>query len=188
MTGWTFSSLPNEIYLLILGYLSSFERYKAFFAIGNKRLQGILHCQSLTLNATLISYTEMNEMFLSSDYFRLLDTIILDQFCSSVALIDYWEKKLSSVTLTPNLQRLLVEGAERYGYSLPHPLLSFLATTTPLQSIDLTFESTNSSYEVFIERLIKRNISFHTMIFKMKEGQSSAQFGRSSLVSFSSSL
>ncbi len=81
--------LPTELWLLIFDYLSSFDLFKAFSDIKNKRIEHLVMSRSLVLNTKITSHAQMNDMITMPHFFTLLHTIILNCSCASVAFYDY---------------------------------------------------------------------------------------------------
>ncbi|CAF4438961.1 unnamed protein product [Rotaria sp. Silwood2] len=162
-------SLPTELWLHILSYLSSFDLFKAFFRINNKRIQQIIDSQSFLLNTKLISYSEMNQIFLMHSYLLQLCTIILSNSCSSSAFYKYWTKNLPPMSIIPKLEQLIVLNAGYYIYGLVDSLLIPLSLGNSLQYLHLIFQCSDRTYMMFLNFVIQAKISFHTMIFEIEK-------------------
>ena len=166
----TLESLSTELWLYIFNYLSSFDLFKAFFYINNKRIQQIIHSQSFVLNTKLLSYSKMNEMFVTPSYLLLLRTIILDNSCSSWAFYNYWTKKVSPLFMTPKLERLIVQKTSYYIYGFVDSVFTPFSLGSSLQYLHLIFQCPDSTYMWFLNNLMQAETSFHTMIFEIKKG------------------
>jgi hypothetical protein len=163
-------SLPTELWLYIFNYLSFFDLFKAFCHIQNKRIQQIIHSQSFVLNTKLISYSEMNQIFVMPNYLALLHTVILDNSCASSAFYKYWTKIIPPMYKTPKVERLIVLQTEYYIYNIVDSLLISLSLGDSLQYLHLIFQYPHSKYNMVLEHLIKSETSFHTMIFEVEKG------------------
>ncbi len=115
--------LPTELWFLIFDYLSSFDLFKAFFDIKNKRIEHLVTSRSLVLNTKITSHTQMNDMIMMPHFFTLLNTIIMNYSCASVAFYDYWTEMASLTQFTSSIQRLIVTKAECYASDLVSMLI-----------------------------------------------------------------
>lgn len=162
--------LPNELWLLIFGYLSSFDLFQAFFDIENKRIRHMLMSRSLIFNTQILSYTQMNNIVKIHEFFTLLRTIILDDSCSSLAFYDFWTTVTSPVYITPSIERLIIKKTEHYADNIVNDLIKPLSFGNTLQYLHLTFESVDSDYTLVLTDLAKTQSSVPTMILEVQKG------------------
>jgi hypothetical protein len=65
----------------------------------------------------------MNDMIMMPHFFTLLNTIIMNYSCASVAFYDYWTEMASLTQFTSSIQRLIVTKAECYASDLVSMLI-----------------------------------------------------------------
>jgi hypothetical protein len=164
-----FESLPNELWILIFGYLSPFDLFKAFFDIKNQRIKHIIMSQSLVLDARIMSYAQMNNIFNTPNFSNLLRSIILNNSCTSIAFYEHWREMTSPNYLTPSIERLVIVEAEYYTYGIVY-LIAHLSLGNILQYLHLEFEYPNYEYMHVLITLVETQTSVHSMILGVKNG------------------
>lgn len=162
--------LPTELWLLIFDYLSSFDLFKAFFDIKNKRIEYLLRSRSLVLNTNITSHVQMNDMIMMPHFFTFLNTIIMNYSCASVAFYDYWTKMTSLTQFTSSIQRLIVTETECYAYDIVPILIKPLLLGNTLQYLHLMFEYPNRDYIEVLMNLAETQMSIPSMILEVRKG------------------
>jgi hypothetical protein len=163
-------SLPTEIWLLIFDYVASFDLFKAFFDIRNKRIEHIMMSRPLVLNTKLMSYTQTSNMIILPNFFTLLHTIILDNSSASMAFYKYWTTVASPAQFIPLIKRLIVMDTEYHSYGLVYSLIKPLSLGNTLQYLHLEFEYPDDEYMRVLSNLITTQTSIHNMILEVKKG------------------
>lgn len=123
------------------------------------------------LNTNLISYCEMNEIFDVDGYLLRLETIVLNNSCSSFAFYKYWTtmSNSSTICLTPKLEKLIVLTTDSYEFSLVKNVLFPFSLMNSLKYVHLIFVRFDYDYMYFVNNFIKKQISFSTMIFEISQ-------------------
>lgn len=163
-------SLPTELWFLIFDYLTSFDLFKAFFGIKNKRIEHIMMSRSFVLNTKLMSYTQMSNMCMLPNFFTLLHTIIIDNSSASMAFFQYWTTMTSPTYFIPSIKRLIVMETQYSAYDIVHSLIKPLSLGNTLQYLYLEFEYPNDYYMTVLTHLAETQTSIHSMILEVKKG------------------
>ncbi|CAF3917769.1 unnamed protein product [Adineta steineri] len=180
MSKSTLESLPNELWLIIFSYLSSFDLCQTFLYINNTRIQSLLTSIHHYLNVNFIHYDQLH-LWLNSDqnhrnrFTNMIDTVVLNYSCACQTLLEYWEKTFNetdqSNVLFASIKRLVVLQAEYRPYSLIQPILApLVSTSNTLQYLHLIFTKRTYDYFKILSDLIAYRVSVHTMILEVEQG------------------
>ncbi|CAF0741242.1 unnamed protein product [Adineta steineri] len=176
----TFESLPNELWLIVFSYLSSFDLCQTFLYINNNRIQSLLTSIRHSLNVNFVHYDQLH-LWLNSDqnhrnrFTNMIDTIVLNYSCGCQTLLEYWEKTFNeteqSNVLFASVKRLVVLQAEHRPYSLVQPILApLVSSSNTLQYLHLIFTKRTYDYFKILSDLIDYRVSVHTMILEVEQG------------------
>ncbi|CAF3626498.1 unnamed protein product [Rotaria sordida] len=181
MSKSTLESLPNELLLMIFGYLSSFDLCQAFLDVKNARIEHLLTSIRHTLDVSSMHYNQLRQ-FLSNinndttkHFTALIDTVVFRHSPGCMMFLDYWEKALNDTALfnmlLPSIKQLLILNADYYQYGLIDPLLISLAFhNNTLQRLNLIFDTPTYPYSSILSDLVLHHISVHTMILEVEKG------------------
>lgn len=180
MTKSTFESLPNELLLIIFSYLSLLDVHRAFHNVNNVRMKQLLTSLRRSLNVNSMRYVQMTE-FLNlcekdpNSFVGMIDTVILASSLTSNELFDSWIKKLkNNASLDQWLlstKRFFIYDVNPYAYFSLYLLLNNLITfNAALRYLHLHFKRPYQNYTSVLFRLMRHDISVHTMIFQVEQG------------------
>jgi hypothetical protein len=176
----TLESLPNELLLIMFGYLSSFDLCRAFLEVKNARIQRLLTSIHHSLDVSSMHYNQLRQFLSNNNDFTnrftaLIDTVVLRDSSACRILLDHWEKALHDTELfnkwLPSIKRLLILNPNYYQYGLVQPLLLPLVShDNTLQHLHLVFERPTHTYSSILSQLILHRISVHTMTLEVEQG------------------
>jgi hypothetical protein len=182
----TFESLPNELFLIIFSYLSSFDLCQAFLYINNARIQCLLTLIPHSLNVNLMHYGQLHLWLNSNDNHRnrfnsLIDTVVFNDSYASWKLFIYWgntfKENYQLNVLFPSIKHLVVFNAGYCSYYVIQPILiPLLFTNNTLQYLHLIFQEPTYRYSETLSELVRHRISVPTMILEVEQGMLSNMF------------
>ena len=182
----TLESLPNELFLIIFGYLSSLDRCRSFFGIKNARIESLLYSIRHSLHVSSMHYTQLHE-FLSdennnaTDHFTsLIDTVVLRNSTACMMLYKYWTNRLNDPeslnVWLPSIKQLLILNAHHYFLMVRFLLKPLLFCGDTLQHLHLVFKKPSDDYSKILSDLVLHRISVHTMILEVEKGMLKKKF------------
>lgn len=177
----TLESLPNELLLIVFGYLSSFDLYRAFLDVKNARIERLLTSIRHTLDLSALHYDQLRQFLSSSDhditnrFATLIDTVVLRDSIGCMMFFDHWKRILNDTeslnVWLPSIKQLLILNVNHYEYILVESLLRpLIFRSNTLQYLHLVFEQPTNTYSSVLSDLVFRRISIHTMILEVKRG------------------
>ncbi|UJR35439.1 hypothetical protein I4U23_028196 [Adineta vaga] len=175
----TFESLPNELFLIIFSYLSSFDLCQAFLDINNARIQSLLTSIRHSLDVSLMHYDQLH-LWLNSNhdnrnrFTTLIDTVVLNNSYPCRTLLEYWKKTFKESEqiniLFPSIKRFIVLQAEHFPHDyIRTTLVPLVSANNTLQYLHLIFKIPRCSYPKVLAELIRYRISVHTMILEVEQ-------------------
>jgi hypothetical protein len=183
----TLESLPNELLLIIFGYLSSFDLCRAFLNVRNARIERLLTSIRHSLDVSSMYYNQLRQFLSSSNddttnrFTALIDTVVLRDSSACMMLLNYWKKTLNDTesmnVWLPSINQLLILNPDCYEYILVQPLLiPLLFHHNTFQRLHLVFERPTYTYSLFLSDLVSHRISVHTMILEVEKGMAYKRF------------
>ncbi|CAF1988067.1 unnamed protein product [Rotaria magnacalcarata] len=115
----TLESLPNEVFLIIFGYLLSFDLCQAFLDVKNARIEHLLTSMRHSLDVSSMHYDQLCQ-FLSerndhTNHFpALIHTPVLRDSSACMMLRTHWETRVNKWLLS--IKKLLILDAEDYQF------------------------------------------------------------------------
>ncbi|CAF4695793.1 unnamed protein product [Rotaria socialis] len=103
------------------------------------------------------------------NFSNLLQTIILNNSCASVAFFEHWIGMISPNYLTPSIERLVIIETGYYTYGIAY-LIKHLTLGNTLQYLHLVFEYPDDDYMHVLIALVKTQISVHSMVLEVENG------------------
>ncbi|CAF1359079.1 unnamed protein product [Rotaria magnacalcarata] len=180
MTNATFESLPNEVLLIIFGYLSTFDLCEAFLNVKNVRIENLITSIRHTLDVSLMHYDKLRQ-FLSkiNEYTNrsvaLIDSVVLHDSSACTMLCNHLETRLNdsedSNDWFRSIKKLHILNSNSYGYGLVQPILKPLVYGThTLKYLHLVFDRPAYSYPTILSELVLHRISVYSMILEVEQG------------------
>jgi hypothetical protein len=177
----TFESLPNELLLIIFGYLSSFDLCQAFLDLKNARIEHLLTSIHHSLDVSSMHYDQLCQFLgnISNDtakrFTALIDTLVFRDSLGCSKLFYHWEKTVHATELFnmpfSSIKKLLILDAKYYQYRLIQSLLTSLVLhNNTLQYLHIIFERPANTYLSILSELISHRISVHTMVLEVEKG------------------
>ncbi|CAF3358303.1 unnamed protein product [Rotaria socialis] len=185
----TFESLPNEIWLMIFGYLSSRHMWRAFFGI-NRRLNQLLTSDIIrhTIDLRDISHAEIVELFDNCSYnsdcqwqtglVSAAHTICFENEFDYDLLFNRWIIKTTDWLLS----------SLRVIYVLPEAILSIWSLFNAIQfqtllesqlrCLHLVFKDPSYTYMNTLAVMIRDRVSYPTMILEVTKGHDDQSWKR----------
>ncbi|CAF4702225.1 unnamed protein product [Rotaria sp. Silwood1] len=177
-----FESLPNEIWLIIFSYLSSRHIWRGFFGI-NKRLNQLLTCDvnRHTIDLKGISYSEIVELLEDRDnnshgrrwqaeFVSHAHAICLENEFDYEILIDRWIATKTNWQLSSLQSIYILPNAIKSMYSLVSQLKFTIFLESQLHYLHLVFEDPCYTYHSILSEMVKKRISYPTMILEVTKG------------------
>ncbi|CAF3475682.1 unnamed protein product [Rotaria socialis] len=103
------------------------------------------------------------------NFSNLLQTIVLNNSCASLAFFEHWIGMISPNYLTPSIERLVIIETEYYTYGIVY-LIKHLTLGNTLQYIHLVFEYPDDDYMHVLVTFVKTQTSVHSMILEVENG------------------
>ncbi|CAF4014703.1 unnamed protein product [Rotaria magnacalcarata] len=103
------------------------------------------------------------------NFSNLLQTIILNNSCASVAFYEHWIGMISPNILTPSIERLVIIETEYYTYGIVY-LIKHLTLGNTLQYLHLVFEYPDNKYMHILVTLVETQTSVRSMILEVENG------------------
>ncbi|UJR16751.1 hypothetical protein I4U23_003651 [Adineta vaga] len=173
MSKSTLESLPNELLLIILSFLSSFDLCQAFLYINNARIQCLLTSSRHLLNVNLMHYDQLHLWLNNNNSHRdrfnsLIDTVVLHNSYACWTLLKYWGKTFKENdqlnVLFPSIKRLIALQAVYCScYVIKPILIPLVCTNNTLQYLHLISEEPTNRYPEILSELIRHRVSVHTI-------------------------
>ena len=163
-------SLPAELCLKLFEYLSSFDLLRAFADLNNARLQQLAFSRPFALDASIIGYAEMKQIFATPRLLVQLRSITRNSSLTADAFYAYWTQMIAPAYIKPHIDRLLVTNVNHHPYTLVPALLQQLSFESNLHYIHLRFPYLTVSYTMVLQQLVRTATSFQTMILEIDEG------------------
>ena len=171
-------SLPDELLLMILNYLSLYDLCQSFLYIENVRFKSLLQCQSHFLIVNSLPYDQICQLFEDKNEFftkslmNLVNTFILDGSITCRIFLKKFIENGSLINSFSNLKTLIIFDGHFYGYnpfvrSILFPLTNINGI---LKKFSIKFPQINYSYSNFLSLLVPYPISIEIMIIELREG------------------
>jgi hypothetical protein len=180
-------SLPNEIWLLFMNYLTSIDLFRSMFGLNHR-----INCLLVSISSHLvldtfqcgksgIRFSDMRQLIEGNNYWSKcllssIDTIRLSGTLSSDALCSHWQSPIplssrntSFSILFSSLRRLYVTGKAIKRSTITELLVPL---SKSLRYIHVTFQSHTKSSQYFemLHTINDHQVSVYSMVFNVKNG------------------
>ena len=174
----SFESLPDELLLMILNYLSLYDLCQSFLYIENVRFKSLLQYKSHSLIINSFQYDQICQLFEDKNEFftkslmNLVNTFIFDGSMTCRIFLKKFIENGSLINSFSNLKTLIVFDGQFYACnsfvrSILFPLTNINGI---LQKFWIKFPRIDFSYTYFLSQIVRYPISIEIMIIELREG------------------
>jgi hypothetical protein len=171
-------SLPDELLLMILNYLSLYDLCQSFLHVENVRFKSLLQCQSHSLIVNSLQYDQICQLFEDKNQFftkslmNLINILILDNSITCRIFLKKFIENGSLINSFSNLKTLIIFDGNFYGYnsfvrSMLFPLTNINGI---LRKLSMKFSHFDHSYSYLLSQLVSYRISIETIRLEITEG------------------
>ncbi|CAM4749867.1 unnamed protein product [Rotaria magnacalcarata] len=175
MSKSTIESLPNEIWLIIFSYLSSFDICQAFLDIKNTRIEHLLTSMHHILYANSMHYDQVRQIENEHNdhtnrFLALIHTVVLGDSRGCKVLEADWETRLNKYLLS--IKKLVILDGD---HSLFHCVSSIIrplfSSSSTLRHLHIVFSRAQVPHSSTLSEPVHHQVSIRTMILEVEKVQ-----------------